>query len=736
MAARRLLCHSSFSVMPTSDEEFLKRLLEAFKIEAGEHVQAMSSGLLELESSPAAPEQRAPLIERIFREAHSLKGAARAVNVTEVESLCQALETVFSAWKRKEMEPAPEQFDALHRAVDLARDLLSAGTAGRTAQVVAMTQQLAAFKPGATPPAAPRQTPATPPPQQPQASSPVVVETVVRPAPVPQPQQSEPSPSPVKAAPQEEPPVAPEPRVAVAMTVPPIAAETVRISTAKLDSVLLQAEEMLVAKLAIHQRVDELRGVEAELERWQKEWTKIEPEARRLRSDKSAGSSAKSNESNEAVAAFLDWSQSRVKALEGKLAALAGAAERDHRALSTMVDNLLEETKKLVMLPFSTLLEIFPRLVRDLARDEGKDVHFTMRGGDVEIDKRILEEMKDPLIHLLRNCVDHGIEPPAKRAPKPARATITLFVSQASGSEVEITVSDDGRGISVPEVKAAAVKKGTVSAEEAARMDDQQAIMLIFQSDVSTSPIITEISGRGLGLAIVREKILKLRGRIAVETRPGAGTTFRIALPLTLATFKGIIVRASEQLFVVPVTSLTRVVLIKPDEVQTVENRETIPFEGRVVSLVRLDDALEIPRKNPDDGDGVFSVLILGSAEKQIGFRVDAVVNEQEVLVKPLGKPLVRVRNVAAATVLGDGKPVPILNVSDLMKSALHVSGAVVRATALESTAAEPKKKIPVLVVEDSITSRMLLKNILESAGYAVTTAVDGMDGLTKLRTG
>lgn len=527
-------------------------------------------------------------------------------------------------------------------------------------------------------------------------------------------------------------------------------AETVRISTAKLDSVLLQAEEMLVAKLAIHQRAAEMRGIEIELERWQKEWAKIEPHARQLRGDKAGNvtaaaattTAATTSESREAIATFFDWSQSCVKSLEAKLSALAGATERDHRALSAMVDNLLEETKKLVMLPFSTLLEIFPRLVRDLARDEGKDVHFIMRGGDVEIDKRILEEMKDPLIHLLRNSVDHGIEKPEKRAPKPPRATITLLVSQSSGNEVEIAISDDGRGISAPNVKASAVKKGIVSAEEAARMDDQQAIMLIFQSDVSTSPIITEISGRGLGLAIVREKVQKLGGRLAVETKPGAGTTFRIALPLTLATFKGIIVRASEQLFVIPVTNLERVVRIKPEQVQTVENRETIPFDGRVVSLVRLDDALEIPRKNHDGEDsngGVFPVLILGSADKQIGFRVNAVVNEQEVLVKPLGKPLVRVRNVAAATVLGDGKPVPILNVSDLMKSALNVSGAGIRAGmsgATAAAAAEPKKKIPVLVVEDSITSRMLLKNILESGGYAVTTAVDGMDGLTKLRTG
>lgn len=710
-----------------NDEEFLKRLQAAFQVEAEEHTQAMSSGLLELESAPPG-DARAALIEKIFREAHSLKGAARAVNITEIESVCQALENVFSAWKKKESEPMPEQFDGLYKAVDFVRDLLSAGTAGRSAQVSEIVRQVGSLKP---PVALKPSVSAAPQSVSVSASAPESPQKKPNEtAEISKPAQKE-TPAPIAPAAVPAPPIRPaEPPPAAVPTERRVAVETVRISTAKLDSVLLQAEELLIAKLTASQRATELREVETALEHWKKEWTKIEPDFRRLRT-------GAASTPNEAVGNFLDWNERCVRSLEDKLNSLTASAERDERSLGAMVENLLDETKKLVMLPFSTLMEIFPRLVRDLARDEGKDVQLIMRGQETEIDKRILEEMKDPLIHLLRNCVDHGIERPAERGAKPSRATVEINILQLGGSEVEICLSDDGRGINVSKVKMTAVKKGIISQDEADRMGEQQAMMLIFQSDISTSPIITEISGRGLGLAIVREKTRKLGGRIAVETNLGAGTTFRIFLPLTLATFKGIIVRAGGQLFVIPVMNVDRVARVKMSDVQTVENKETIALDGRVIPLVRLDEALELPRKN-DAADGAkesaFPALILGSAEKRIGFRVEAVVNEQEVLVKALGKPLLRVRNVSGATVLGDGKPVPILNVADLLKSALKVSAASSRIAA--PTDGTETKKLSVLVVEDSITSRMLLKNILETAGFAVATAVDGADGLTKLRTG
>ena len=435
---------------------------------------------------------------------------------------------------------------------------------------------------------------------------------------------------------------------------------------------------------------------------------------------------------------FLDWNFGHLKSLEGKLQAITKAAAQDQSGIGRRVEDLLADAKKLLLLPFSTLLDLFPKLVRDLSRELGKEVELTIRGGEVEMDKRILEEMKDPLIHIVRNCLDHGIEPPELRAQrnKPSRATITLAVSRMDGNHVEILVSDDGAGIDLLKVKAAALKHGVISAADAGQLSDQQALALIFQSEVSTSPIITEISGRGLGLAIIREKTEKLGGRVSVENHLHAGTTFQIILPLTLATFRGILVRAADQIFVLPITQVERVARIKAEAIKTVENRETMALNGRAVSLARLAGVLALPRAGKQTPASEFlSVVVLGADDERIAFVVDEVLHEEEVLVKSLAKPLSRVRNISGATILGSGKVVPILNVTDLMKSARKTGLTPPVAEAGEVETKRETKRKRILVAEDSITSRMLLKNILESAGHEVKTAVDGVEALTELRT-
>ncbi len=706
--------------MSQSDDDFLEELRAAFTIEAGEHLDAMSGGLLEVEKDPAST-SHAPLIETICREAHSLKGASRAVNMVAVETVCQALENVFSAWKYGELQPAAAQFDTLYQSLDVIEKLLAApenGTA--SAQITPLVQRLGAIKEG-------KSEPVTAPPE---------------PAPAPIEAPPEIALAPISAIAEEPAAVASPPVAPVASPVAEKAtlSETVRISTRKLDALLLQAEEMLVVKLTASQRADDLREAESSLELWKKEWDKISPQLRRARRalDKNNADGAPPTLVPVArLLEFLDWNQTYVKSLESKLTALSRSAEHDQRATSALVNNLLEDTKKLLMMPFATLLGIFPKLVRDLSHDQGKDVQLMMRGSEVEIDKRILEEIKDPLIHLLRNSVDHGIEAPDERVRlgKAHRATVSIVVSRVGGNEVEVLISDDGAGMDSEKIRAAAVRKGALSESEAALLDEAQTLALIFHSGVSTSPIITEISGRGLGMAIVREKVEKLGGSIELETRPGTGTTFRISLPLTLATFKGILTQAAGQIFVIPTADVERVVRIQPGDVQTVENRETIALNRAdagqdLVSLVWLEDVLELPAKAKEES-AFLQVVVLGTREKRIAFVVEAILNEQEVLVKSLGDPLSRVRNVAGATVLGSGKAVPILNAADLMKSAVKAGRTTVSATAQGEAA--PAKTI--LIAEDSITSRMLLKNILESSGYQVTTAVDGLEALTTLKT-
>jgi two-component system chemotaxis sensor kinase CheA len=386
------------------------------------------------------------------------------------------------------------------------------------------------------------------------------------------------------------------------------------------------------------------------------------------------------------------------------------------------------------MLPLATLGVLLPKVVRDLSRDQGKDVDLTLSGADVKMDKRILEEMKDPLIHLLRNCVDHGIERPEqrRRVGKPERARISLSVTSVNGNQIEMLISDDGAGIDAERVKSAAIRKGLISHEAAERLTESSALALVFEPDISTSAIITEVSGRGLGLAIVREKAERLGGRVAIESRLGEGTTIRITLPLTLATFRGVLIESEQRRFVIPTAQVERVARYKPGEVQTVEGRETLTLNGRTVALVRLADVLQLPAaQRAGDTPATIPLVVLGTGEQRMAFSVDAIVEEREVLLKPLKKPLSRVRNVVGATVLGSGEVAPVLNVADLLKSG-RSAGSPAHLSARAPMAAPEAKRI--LVAEDSITSRMLLKGILESAGYLVKTAVDGMEAFAALR--
>ncbi|MGC1372312.1 MAG: response regulator, partial [Candidatus Sulfotelmatobacter sp.] len=351
---------------------------------------------------------------------------------------------------------------------------------------------------------------------------------------------------------------------------------------------------------------------------------------------------------------------------------------------------------------------------------------------EIETDRRILEEIKDPLIHLLRNCVDHGIETPVERErkSKAPKGTIAVSITPKDGDKVEVLLSDDGSGIDVAKIRSAVAAAGGGTKEQVASLSDEAVLPFIFQSGVSTSPIITNLSGRGLGLAIAREKVEKLGGTLTVETRHTVGTTFRIVLPLTLATFRGVLVRSGELLFIIPTTYVERVTRVSRGDIKTVENRETISYGGGALSLARFRDILEL-NGNASDPAEQLHILILRAAGERIAFQVDEILSEQEVLAKPFGEQLSRVRNLAGATILGTGKTVPIVNVHDLIKSAVKSGGTA-------APASQPPQSIrkSILIAEDSITARTLLKNIVESAGYDVKTAVDGLDAYTTLKAG
>ncbi|MGB4360828.1 MAG: hybrid sensor histidine kinase/response regulator [Rhodoferax sp.] len=692
--------------MATNKDDFLKKLLAIFGLEADEHIQAMSSGLVALETMPAG-EQRAQGMELIYREAHSLKGAARAVNLTEMEALCHALESVIDRLKSGRLAATPLLFDLLHQTLEALGGLLAcAGQAPAQAQKRAGEVLLRRL------------------------------DDALRGAPVVAP-----------AVAEDAAPLSAEAVVEVDANFDPGAGplisrrstETIRVTIAKLDSVMRQTEELLAPRLAADERARELRELGVALGAWKKLHARIRPAMRTVersfaRAEMVCGTATERRELAKLLE-YLDAEPPLMKLLEDRLAKLESAAASDHRALSAMVDGLLHDVREMHMLSFSSLLDAFPRLARELARDQGKQVELTLRGREIEADRRILEQIKDPLNHLLRNCIDHGVEPPAvrERQGKPAHARLTIAVAHKNGSKVEIMVADDGAGIDLAKVKAASAKLGLMSAEELGKLDERQALALVFQSGLSTSPIVTELSGRGLGLAIVREKVERLGGTIVLESQPGQGSAFRIVLPLTLATFRGVLVRAGGQVFVIPALDVERVAQVADKEVRTVENRETIVLDGQALSLVDLADVLEVPRSAQEPAQSA-QVVVLGRGSGRIAFRVDAVLAEQEVLVKGLGPQLARVRNLAGASVLGTGQVVAVLNVPDLLQSALGPAARPPASASDEPHAAPAQRSI--MVAEDSITSRALIKNILESAGYKVTTAVDGVEAYTALKSG
>jgi len=699
--------------MAGKNDAFMKRLLSTFKVEADEHIKKIIAGLIDLEKE-LEPQVKAGIIETVFREAHSLKGAARAVNRSDMESICQSLESVFAGLKRREIDLTPPLFDTLHRSVDI----LNAITLSPPEEAVAgpgevsrITEKLAKAAMG---------------------------ETGAK-----------------QAIPNDQPVHRDDPRTSEPETFPPgtefpvgeidetarmqkKAMSTVRISMEKLDSLLRQSEEMVTLKLIADRHLEDQLDLAHLFGLWDKQWAKIYPvicEFRRLqeKNDKQGGKRRQDDIRFARLLEFGELTHDNMKTLESRLAELRRRSDHDRYATGLMVDNLLGDVKQILMLPFSTLFEAFPKLLRDLSRDQGKDVELSIRGGEIEIDRRILEELRTVFIHLLRNTIDHGIEKPEvrKKNEKPPRGMIQIAVSRGGGNRVEILLSDDGGGIDLVGLKEASLKRGIVSPEEARKLTEQDVPSLAFRSGVSTSPIITDLSGRGLGLTIVREKIDKLGGQVSIETHRHKGTTIRMTLPLTVSTFRGILVTAADRPFIIPTTDVERTVRIKREEIRTVENRDTLSLEGIAIPLVKLSDVLELSERN--DESPVITVLILESLGKRIGFRVDEILTEQEILIKGMSRPLSRVRNIAAATILGSGKVVPVLNISDLVKSAATSATRAVKQAAPQVGGEAVKQTI--LVVEDSITSRMLLKNILETSGYMVKTAVDGIDAISQLKT-
>lgn len=646
--------------MADRKEDLKARLLATFRVEAEEHLQAITAHLLALDRGLPPAETR-EVVETLFREVHTLKGAARSVSLLDVEAICQACESLLSRITRGELTLSRPILNGLHDAVAGVARLLADGAAQIAVKPLIERLEQATAEPAAEP------------------------ETPL--------------------------PTAPPPPL------PPT--ESIRVATAKLDAVLLRAEDLLVPKLAAQERVREARALLEAL----------------LRCRKALGPAripGRTGGNGTPTATLPSEIEPALREAEAQAREVLTHLLGDQRAIAGAVDGLLDELRRLRMMPASTILDLFPRMVLDLAREHGKEVEWAAQGADLEVDRRALEAIKGPLIHLVRNAVDHGIESPRTREEggKPPVGRITVSVAALEGSRVEIRVEDDGAGIDPVRVRAAAVRARLLMAEEAEALPDDEVLNLIFRSGLSTSPIITDVSGHGLGLAIVKERVEQLGGRIQVETRPGQGTTVRMLLPATIATFRGLQVRAGGQTFLLSTDAIERVIRVSPAEIERIEGREAIRADGYPLSVAPLGRLLRLPDASDPPEPGVQQPCVVVTAgEERAGLLVDEILEDQEVLVKEFRPPLVRVKNVAGTGLLGTGQVVPVLRPADLLRSMRESPRP-------RPPSPEPEEKRPpvILVVDDSITTRTMERNLLEGAGYQVRVAVDGLEAWTLLK--
>ncbi|NUM69302.1 MAG: response regulator [Ignavibacteriaceae bacterium] len=731
--------------MSPQNEEFLKRLRATFRIEAREHLETISASLLGLDS--LAPQEITGTVELIFREAHSLKGAARAVNENEIELVCQYIESIFSLLKKSEISYSPYIKDMLISAVDLMTIYMNLtepeDQKAHGKDLKNLAEQLKSFAEGGHQVAgvhAHKEIPSHRPVEMTGEKTPpvkrelkkVVIGSARVPAAKTQPvsaeKPAEPRPAPAETIlPAEKPATATE-RESVR--------ETLRIASEKIDTLLLKTEELLNIKLMIGEYEKQLNDSLFYFQPWKKEWEKIQTELRYLKNRISLndGMDYRDKKAITEILNYIDWNHSLVFVVDSKLSKSAKDLARTRHSVSQMIDSTLTDVKDIMMMPASSMLSILPKMVYDISRELGKVVDLDIKGGDIEIDRRILDELKDPLIHLVRNAADHGLEKPEirLRRKKSGAGKLRVILSNIDSSKFEILVEDDGNGIDVERVKEKAVKNGLITQKEAFEMSLTDAYALIFKSDISTSPVITDLSGRGLGMSIVLEKVEKLGGNIITESEPEKFTRFRLILPLSVATLRGVLVKTGEDHYVIPSSGVEKVLRVKNNEIKSVENKETVFYSGKTIPLAPLRGLLELPDTHRKEEPVHTNVMVLFNSENMVGVSFDELVDEAEFLIKPFNRQLQRIRNVSAATVLGSGQIVPVLNISDLIKSSLEFAGELrVRSKAAEQPSREEHN---ILVVDDSITSRMLLKDILESAGYNVKVAIDGVEALTALR--
>lgn len=686
--------------MSFQDDEFLARLLQTFSEEASEHIQTIISGLLVLEDVHI--KNHSEKIEPIFRACHSLKGAARAVGLREIETLCQNLETLFASVKKKELVLNPDDFALIHQTIRGLEGMLAGDKSVSAGPFVKKikTRLSSSEKISGTTEAI--------------LETSVIVDSdnVIKNEKNKEDEIFVPS-SDLSSAPPH---------------IFPSGVSSVRISEERLKNLYSTADDLLSYRLSSGSRLSDLKEILQKIQMWRWSLHRVEGDISLLKRKNTWN-----QETLDRVLAFLDNTRDVIGISEAGLSSAIRSLTQDQMEMDSVITGLIESIKEVVLIPVSSLTDSYPRMVRDIAREQKKNIHFSVIGADIEMDRRVLEIVRDPLIHILRNAVDHGIETQEIRIKKGKSANGNLIVNidHTRANQVSFRITDDGNGIDPKIIGESAFKKKIISEEELFDLDDDEKIRLIFKSGMSTSKTITEVSGRGLGLAIVQEKLDQVGGKIKVISTVDQGTTFTLNVPVTLATFKGIMVYVENRPFFIPLKQVNRVLNPTKSDISTIEGRFFFTYNDKIIPVAYLGAVLGI-RSGISEKTEAQTLVIFKAFNGKFGVFVQRIVGAQEIVIRDLGPQLQEIPFISGVAILNNSLVVPVLHMEEVART-MHEQNKSDKETEERFSGLPARKRI--LIVEDSITSRMLLKNILEGAGYDIETAVDGLDAFSKLKT-
>ena len=701
----------------------MKEIMEDFLIEAFELIEQIDHDLVELEANPEDLE----LLNRIFRVAHTVKGSSSFLNFDVLTELTHHMEDVLNKARKGELKITPDIMDVVLESVDMMKGLLESirdngSDAAAGIDIKNICVRLTQISEGEAPSAA-TEAPA-----------------------------AAPAPEPVKE---------PEPAAPAEEAAPEVSdAELSKLSDSEVEA---EIERLLKVRKAEDQARRASKGIAP------KSPEEIAPAASAAPAPAAKPAPSRERDADKKVPAASSNSavaqeqtiRVEVKRLDHLMNLIGELVLGKNRLLKIYDDveeryegeKFLEELNQVVsslslvttdiqlavmktrMLPIAKVFNKFPRMIRDLSRELGKQIDLEISGEETELDKSIVEEIGDPLVHIIRNSCDHGIEDPETRKAmgKPEKGLVQLKAYN-EGNHIVVEIVDDGKGLDADMLKAKSIEKGIITEREADAMSEKEAFGLIFKPGFSTAAKVTNVSGRGVGMDVVKTNIEKLNGIIDIESEVGKGTVMKLKIPLTLAIIQSLLVGTQEEFYAIPLASVLETVRVPIDDIYTIDGKNVLRLRDEVLSLVRLSDVFGV-NKVFDGGDQTY-VVIIGVAEAKLGIIVDTLVGQEEIVIKSMGDYLQNIPGIAGATIRGDGRVTLIIDVGAMMEMAKDIK-VNIRAEMEDSTKAKEKPSdYKVLIVDDSKMDRTIMQKSLEPIGVTIIEATNGVEALNIIKSG